>query len=99
MKYRICENKKGKFKIQKRYWFIFPYWNDVKRTVRESYKIPGTDTLNYYTKDEVLFDSFIAAKNRLIWITNKYKKQEKMKSENHVWHCRGEYGKNVKWDE
>jgi len=93
-RYRICENGKAEFKIQKRCWVLFvSYWTDVIRSVRRSYKTPGSDHLNTYTKHEVLFNSFIEAKNHLVWITNKYKKKEKKKAENNVWYCREEYGK------
>lgn len=105
MKYRICENGKAKFncqefKIQKRGWVLFvPYWEDVKRMVRKSYRTPGSDHMNNYTVTEVLFNSYIEAKNHLIWITNKYKKKEKKEAENNNWNCIGTYGKNVKWEE
>ena len=97
MKYRICENRNGKFKIQKKSWYLklllFPkfYWEDVKRSVKRRIKIADID--DEYTTMESIFDTFIEAENYLIGLTSKGKKEDDLNEVNYneYWTCRKEY--------
>ena len=97
MKYRICENRNGKFKIQKRLWYLrillIPkfYWDDVKRRV-ETHVVFG-DVDDYITTMESEFDGFIEAENYLIGLTSTKKTEDDLNEVdyNECWSCVKEY--------
>jgi len=93
MKYRICENRNGKFKIQKKLWYLrlllFPhfYWVDVERSVNRRIRVDGID--DEYDTMESIFDTFIEAENFLIGLTSKGKKEDDLNEVNYneCWSC------------
>lgn len=83
MKFRICENGVGKFKIQKRNWILcVPYWLDVTRFV--SVRVPSQHWRHMTT-----FNTKEEAEKYIVYLRQK-KKKKKVRPQD-VWHCLGEY--------
>lgn len=97
MKYRICENRNGKFKIQKQAWYIrmllIPkfYWVDVRRRVETHVEFGDID--DYISTMESTFDTFIEAENYLIGMTSPKKIEDDLNEVNYneCWTCIKEY--------
>ena len=80
MKYRICENRNGKYKVQyKRRWTLC--WFNLKKSYGRSYIIKIFDTIEHAEKGVVREKKRVALK----------RKKYENKTRSNTWSCMGEY--------